>query len=346
MYDSFIFKQIRKVNRNLFLLFLFFSAASIFLLYLNFGEFKAYISGPKHIDMSAISSLKIDDTTHNYVMITAEKEAKTGIRYVEKTYDKYSKKETSSTVKKEYYILKAGDSYILAALPPDKVGNLTYTGWLRETTSEEDSNLASIIQKFKKANQPIQENCILDAEQSADSLYIYVVFVPLLLVSIFFIIRSIMLTIAPEKHKIYRKLEKLGDADKILREIEEEAASSSFVRMRNISFMNSWILINNVFTLKLIHVDDIVWAYKKVTKHSVNFIPTGKSYQLILCLADKSQAVVASKDANVDFILSSFMQRCPWIIVGYSADIKRMWQKQRAELINHVADKRNNSLPS
>ena len=44
----------------------------------------------------------------------------------------------------------------------------------------------------------------------------------------------------------------------------------------------SWLLKKRLFHLDVAHLNEIVWIYQKVTQHSYNLIPIGKSHQIVV----------------------------------------------------------------
>ncbi|HKC38893.1 MAG TPA: DUF6709 family protein, partial [Gemmatimonadales bacterium] len=92
-------------------------------------------------------------------------------------------------------------------------------------------------------------------------------------------------------------------------------------------------------TFDLLRLDDLLWAYKKITKHSVNFIPTGKSHEAILACYG-GIAVIKAKEKRVDEILAFSAQRAPWAVLGYSAELATIFNKKVDEFAGAVEQRR------
>ena len=43
-----------------------------------------------------------------------------------------------------------------------------------------------------------------------------------------------------------------------------------------------FLIQSSFFSFDILRIADLLWAYKKVTQHSVNFIPTRKTYDVVL----------------------------------------------------------------
>jgi hypothetical protein len=102
---------------------------------------------------------------------------------------------------------------------------------------------------------------------------------------------------------------------------------------------DTYLVQSTTFTFDVLRVRDLLWAYKKITKHSVNFIPTGRSYEAILtCYGGR--AVVKAKEKVVDAILTFAHQRAPWAVIGYSDELAGLFNKQQAEFVAAVEQRR------
>jgi hypothetical protein len=80
----------------------------------------------------------------------------------------------------------------------------------------------------------------------------------------------------------------------------------------------------------------VIWAYKKVTKHYTNFIPTGKSYAVVICSRDGRSLEITSKQKKADGMLEELARRWPWILLGYSDELAAAWKSNRDAVIGVV----------
>jgi hypothetical protein len=94
------------------------------------------------------------------------------------------------------------------------------------------------------------------------------------------------------------------------------------------------------FGVAFFHVPDIVWIYQKVTKHSVNFIATGKSFAASLHDRYGYSAEIRASKKKVESLMTLIVQQCPWIAIGFSNDLKKVWESQRAAFIVAVDERR------
>lgn len=344
MHTGLIKSEIKRTTNNLLIVSLILLIISIVILAYNWSEFNNIVLGPKEVKIGEISNLNINGfSARNYVRVSPEKKASTGLQYVEKEYDN-NNKEISKTVESIYYVLKDGQNLIFAVIPPDKGTMSSYTGWVRDMTSEEKDHLYVYINDLKSTGGFTVSEYVLDAEKNSSAPFLYVVCGIIIIISIINILRCIKYINCPEKHKIYKKLMKYGNAHEAINSIEEELPYDLFQNNKNIYFLKSWILSPKLFSLGVNKIDDIVWAYKKVTKHSINFIPTGKTYNLVLCFYNKSKCFIGLKENQIDYILISIKQKYPWIIVGYDKNINSTWNSNFSQLINYVQAKKQRTV--
>lgn len=128
-------------------------------------------------------------------------------------------------------------------------------------------------------------------------------------------------------HPLMRELSRYGNIEEVEKSISAECESPIFAKNAMI-LTPSWAIQKNIYGATLIHANDILWAYKKVTKHSVNFIPTGKTYATMI-LADKDTIEVALSDEETLTLLTEIANRFPWVVLGYSKEIQQLWDKDR-----------------
>lgn len=74
--------------------------------------------------------------------------------------------------------------------------------------------------------------------------------------------------------------------------------------------------------------ENILWAYHNVITHRTNGIKTGTSYQVIVVTKDKKRHTInVDKENTAIMVLESMGSRLPWMIIGYSDELNRMFNK-------------------
>ena len=107
----------------------------------------------------------------------------------------------------------------------------------------------------------------------------------------------------------------------------------------------SLILIEQGRRHYLYGTKDLVWAYQNTVQHKTNGIPTGRSYHLILRMADGSSRDLAMREEQVKEQLQKIRALVPGCALGYSQELADLYQKDRPALRNIAAAQRASRGP-
>lgn len=79
----------------------------------------------------------------------------------------------------------------------------------------------------------------------------------------------------------------------------------------------------------------IMWAYQNTTTHRTNGIKTGTTYSVMFFVEGYKGAfnVSVPNEATAQEILKRINEMFPWVIVGYSEDLKKLFNKDRAQFL-------------
>ncbi len=143
----------------------------------------------------------------------------------------------------------------------------------------------------------------------------------------------------PGSHPLAVRVGKWGSAVDTSAAIEREWRAPGNKRMGRWTITPRYLIQSALFRFNVLRFEDLLWAYKKVTKHSVNFIPTGKTYQAIVH-AYGGSAELAGSQKNVDEMLQEAARRAPWAIVGFSAEIQQAFLKKNRDFCTAVEERR------
>jgi hypothetical protein len=153
-----------------------------------------------------------------------------------------------------------------------------------------------------------------------------------------------------EASPIYKSLDHLGRPPYVAGLIEQEVnTENNLSAIRSIQLTSSWLLHKSFFGLTVFHLNEVVWIYLKVTKHYYNFIPTGKSHAIMIrdCWGRRVEMDTgrgSSSENAVAGLMSTLMNRLPWVVAGYSDDLKRIFDKDRAGFVAAVWERREQFL--
>lgn len=80
----------------------------------------------------------------------------------------------------------------------------------------------------------------------------------------------------------------------------------------------------------------LMWVYQNTTTHRTNGIKTGTTYSVMCFVEGFKNAFTISvpNEATAQEILTKINQMCPWVVVGYSDDLRKMFNKDRAQFLS------------
>lgn len=88
-------------------------------------------------------------------------------------------------------------------------------------------------------------------------------------------------------------------------------------------------------TYRAIPHNKVTWAYQSTTTHRTNGIKTGTTYSVMFHAEDYKSVfnLGVPNEATAQDILKRLFSFCPWVIVGYSDDLKQLYNKDRAQFL-------------
>lgn len=158
----------------------------------------------------------------------------------------------------------------------------------------------------------------------------------LILLCLVQIIRAILGVVNYENGKWYRNLEKTTglrpeEANAL---ISQEHTDSLYIKRSDVKFTENWILLTFGMFYEAYPKSDLLWVYKTTTQHKTNGVPTGKSHALNLYFKSRKSVNLSSKNEfDADTTLSNIMSLCPDALYGYSDELFRLYNKNRAQMI-------------
>lgn len=144
----------------------------------------------------------------------------------------------------------------------------------------------------------------------------------------------------PDSHPIMRALARFGPPSQVAAEIEAELHGPTEMLTASLQFTQHWLLQATTTSLGATRLADIVWIYKQVTQHRVNFVPTGKTYAALICDRHNALLTIPGSDEQVNSILQAVAEHAPGVLVGYNKDLEAHWRANRAEVVAAVMKRR------
>lgn len=345
MEPTIVWQQIRRCNQNLRLHNL---VGLVLLNALGWSQFRylrnCFLS-PQTIDFAQL--LQVTDPSkldRDFVTFTSTKALDTGYQKVSKS----SRSGTETTTNKYAIALVVSEKALLvAAEPDDNLQKPTFTGTLATIDSDVQSKIVDPLMQEQSA---LKGRLLPVMLETGDYRFWAYFLMPLLLIGggilSWNLYQAQLRSKDPRKHPLYKLLARHGDGDTIATEIDRELRTYHNAEQLTptVTYITpNWRVHPDTYGVQATQLDRLMWIYKKVTKHSVNFIPTGKSYQLFTHDNFGREQSIKMSEQQIDDTLGQVNRHAPWAVVGFSDEIKSLWDKQRDEFYKLVAERKQES---
>ncbi len=130
-----------------------------------------------------------------------------------------------------------------------------------------------------------------------------------------------------------------GNKEFMLKKLEEFYKAAPPVNGLRIG--NGYFISIKGMNIEFAELREILWVYLEVTKHSYNFIPTGKTYAVHIMLADGNSIAMGQKNKKrAEETMNYIATALPYIICGHTNEIARLYNGNRQEMIRIVEERR------
>ena len=348
--ENYILSNVKRSNRNLFIVNLLILIGVIAFLFISSRYLFNAFFGPYKMSSTDIEAIHDAGSLNKYyVTVKGGDVFNTGLSDIEERYDKVTKKVLSTTYKADYLLMVIDRKAVIIRAPHGKGKETTQTGELKNVDQDLKRDILDNAAKSGAKKEDVDElremmlPVYIDTDDFKSSAYVEVLISLILLAFAFWNLSKFMIrTIDYNKHPIIKDLSKYGELSSLTENINDEIYFKDNRKFNNIIVTDSWLLIVSFFGLKAFRLSDVVWIYKKVTKHSVNFIPTGKTYNLVINTRYKSSFDIklGRSEAQVNSSIDYIMSKVPWIIGGFSDEIKKVWNRNYNEIVAFVDGRR------
>jgi hypothetical protein len=335
MPTSFVHAIIRRSNRNLLILGIIGAVLLIGLAAANLRYLYNFFSGPLEIDRQTLLATDDPTTLQRYwVTVTGDDVVDTGFQRVTRNTKTGDQRITGA------YMALLLDRRILLVKAQDDRGLTTFTGSLVPLPADVRTQIIAGVE----GETPALRGAFLPYMLSTDSFrnggYAALgLGIPLLGVCIFAIVRALRRASNPAAHPVMRALGRFGPPETVAAQLDAELLAQHR-QVGGLHLTPNWRVQASKSRLAAMRIEDVVWAYKKVTQHRVNGIPAGKSYAAQIWDRHGACLTVTGSDAVISQALEAACQRAPWLMAGFSPDIEKTWKSNRAALIAAVDQRR------
>ena len=342
LHGSFLDRQIQRTNRNLFLvgLVLIIGVASY-----GFAQrryFYNFLVGPFEVDGSSLNTVEHPDAQLKYFIKVrgedSEDSEDSGLQEVERETEGGSVRR--ETVKAKYSLMFVGKRVLIVKSGPNEKGTV-FQGALGALPGNLRSEIVHpFLKEYPNANEAFLP-LMLDATGFRSDGYIALaICIPTVLLAVWLIRKVVTRRNAPETHPIVQGASWYGALADTSQSLETELRGN-IVKFGKTKVTQSWVLLPSTFGLAMCHIPNLIWAYKKVTRHYHNFIPTGKSYEVIMYDRHGKPLQMQASQKKIDAVLSLLVERAPWAVFGYSDDLNQALKTDWAGFVAAVDARRS-----
>jgi hypothetical protein len=331
--DTWILQMIRRTAQRQIAVWVVVLAILVGVAMSNRTYIKGFFQGPRKLEAAQLDSLDDPDgTAAYYVTVTGTRAVETGVQEIEiRTTNGI---ETGRSVSSNYVALDMGPRFLIvktaASQPTSVVGEL---GPMPE----------DFVSKFfeTKEMQAIRNTrfypFMLDTVPFQRAGYIWIaVTVVLLALFAWKGVPALRDAREPELHPLAQRVIQWGDPIGTAAAIEREWHSPPVKKTRGWKVTENYLIQTAFFAFNVHRFADLLWAYKHITKHSVNFIPTGKTYAAHMHF-QSGFAQVTGGELVINNLLQLMSQKAPWAVLGWSAELAQRFNKRNAEFRAAVA---------
>jgi len=334
MSTDFVLSTVRRLNRNLLII----SLVGLLLVIIGLGFNTRYLynvfAGPFPLERDALLKLtNADLPTQYYVTVTGDDHANTGYEYVK------TSSSGSETTEAYYLALLIDDKLLLVKSLTTEIENTISGELLNIPTDIQNEVVAEVereVPEIAGAFLPV----MLDTSNFRMAAYIGLGIGALLgLAALVGVGLAIQRFLNPYAHPAIKALERFGLAQDMVSEIEAEMGVAHELVGKKIHFTRGWF-ISALTGLEAMRYRDVMWGYKQITQHRTYGVPTGKTYAALVRDRFGKDITLTGKEAEIELVLQQLMKSAPAAIIGYSDDLNRAWNKDRAGFIAAVEKRR------
>lgn len=337
--DGIIAQHIKRTNRSLKVMNLVIVLAVAGLALLNIKYLYHFVAGPSHVDYSTLFRLKTASGLWNdYVKVDGTNAVETGMEEIWKKKRNGRVVEEKTTAR--YYLLTTDTEALLVKVPVG-TGVRTLTGQVVDMPSFEKQQILPQLYtqepELRSRLRPVMLNAGDYHEAGWAGLALGI---PLLGLGLWNLKKLASRKREPLLHPVMRALERFGHPNVVAAQIDADVRAHIVSPVLNKAAATpTWLLHPSKFGLQVLAMAELVWAYKHVTRHYTNFVPTGKTFRLMV--ADR-QGRLLSLDGNeydTDGLLGYLRQVAPWALFGYDPDLATAWRTNLSAVV-HTVDRR------
>jgi hypothetical protein len=297
-----------------------------------------FLMGPFHLDQDDLDSIHdISAAPRYFARVAGSKVINTGIQQI--TIRKRGGVENSRSVSAAYYALLVGDRLLIIKSSANARTN--WEGELKIIGVELDRQLfqAPTMQAIHNRFYPFYLD---DGSFRFPGYFAIIATLSFGFFLVRFGVSAWRQLHDPLSHPVVRRVASWGDPIGLALDVERESRTPHH-KSGGWLVTDKYLIRSTFFKFDLLLISNLLWAYKRVTKHRVNFIPSGETHEAIL-VCYGGTAVVNGSEGIVTGILAFAADRAPWAIFGFSKELERLFNKSNMDFCAAVEQRRHDSI--
>lgn len=294
-----------------------------------------FVQGPYPFGVQELEQIAdVDSAPRYFVSLNADKVVDTGVQEI--TTNTTNGVETSRYVSAGYYGVVMGERYLIVKSASKPAGKVE---------GELDTIPMDVGEKLFAGpdGREARNRCYpfyMDATGFRETGYWSAgVCAVLLLLAFFYGWRAWGRLRDVQTHPVVRRVNAWGDAMAISAEAEQQFTHAVRYKSRSVILTDKFAIDKAFFAFQLLRFEDLLWAYKKITRRTVYFVPVGKECTAELVFYGGNLSF-SGKEKLVEEVLLFAANSAPWAVLGFSDEIKKMFSKQQAAFCQAVEARR------
>lgn len=215
---------------------------------------------------------------------------------------------------------------------------ITFSGKIKKLNKEEYSYFKEYFTEAGWTEEEISESTLpyyidtFGSKPSMNSMYIF-----LFAAGVVFLILAVYRTVKAAGGGYQKKLrEDIASAGYTDSTIEADyAAAESYDKNNSVKQGRLMTYYTNGVITRAVPNNKIMWSYQNTVTHRTNGVKTGTTYNVVLFVEGIKKEITLSvpDEASAQKMLQIMNTTFPWVVVGYSEDLKKMFNKDRAQFL-------------
>jgi hypothetical protein len=283
------------------------------------------ISGPRPMDDQTLENELVSGNIKDInvsLSLSAGSVYNSGYTHITQTVDQTTNKVESETTNSAYYLTIIGKHILVIEGIPGQLPSGNFTGVVIPLPADLQSGLASDFNSdpdLKELSGSILSYAISnEGMRGLDDFWVFLFALGLLCWGAFIVIKR-GLDIEDKKHYIYKIISSAGYQN--IDDFSDDFMKSEqagVVKIGGYKLNNKFLSHKSFFFFDVYPLSQMYWSYKKITKRSVNFIPAGKDFGVVMHFRPNKVVTIKEQEKNVEQHLMLLIKLCPNAKFGYT----------------------------